>query len=163
MRVFWLTATFGIAVGLDYATKAWTQTLTEPVQLADWLWIWTVTNPELVGGPVDISGYRWAYAIGASGLFLWCARGVLREPLLRAAAGYALLAAAVAGNGAQMAGAGVTDFVVLQTGPVISAINLADVWAAAGLVLLGSAVVATGRAARARSGQGLPRPEEPRP
>ena len=125
-------AAFIGVLGIDIATKAWAKVdLTEPVRIADWLYLILHRNSGLLLGTVPLSAGYWICVCAASGWFGWRA---LRSTSVPIAVCLAVALAGLMGNAIGQAQGGVVDFI--GVGPIAGdawlVVNVAD------LALVGS-------------------------
>lgn len=130
-------AVFAFVLGTDVATKAWAASvLTEPVRIADWLYLMLHRNSGMFLGTVPVSVGYWLCVGAAMGWFGWRA---LRSTSPSVAMCLAAALAGLTGNAIGQARGGVVDFIGF--GPIAGELwliaNVADLALAAGGLALG--------------------------
>ena len=135
-----LITTLAVFVGvmsIDLATKAWAAvTLTEPVPIADWLYLMLRHNAGMFLGTVPVSTGYWVCVCAALGWFGWRALRSVSAPV---AVCVAAVLAGLTGNAIGQAQGAVVDFVAF--GPIVGdqwlVVNVADLALVAGTLALG--------------------------
>ena len=130
-------AVFAAVLGADIATKAWAASvLTEPVRVADWLYLMLHRNSGMFLGTVPVSAAYWLCAGAAFGWFGWRA---LRVRSATPAACLAVILAGLTGNAIGQARGAVVDFIGF--GPISGnrwlVANVADLALVGGALVLG--------------------------
>ncbi len=128
---------FACVLGLDIATKVWASaSLTEPVRIADWLYLMLYHNSGMFLGMVPVSIQYWVGVFAAMGWFGWRALCAKSAPL---AVCLAVALAGLAGNAIGQAQGAVVDFIGLGpiTGDKWLVVNVADLALVGGAVALG--------------------------
>ena len=130
-------ATFASVLGLDLGTKAWAAaSLTEPVRIADWLYLMLHRNSGMFLGAVPVSAACWVGVCAAFGWFGWRA---LRTTSAAPAVCLAAVLAGMMGNAIGQARGAVVDFIGLGpiTGDEWLVVNFADLALVGGGFALG--------------------------
>ena len=130
-------AAFALVLEVDVVTKAWAASaLTEPVRVADWLYLMLHHNSGLFLGTVPVSVGYWLCVIVAMGWFGWRA---LRSRSTLFALCLAVALAGLMGNAIGQARGAVVDFI--GVGPVMGnewlVLNVADLALVGGGLVLG--------------------------
>ena len=130
-------AVFAGVLGLDVTTKAWAAAvLTDPVRIADWLYLMLHHNSGMFLGTVPVSGGYWVGMAAAMGWFGWRA---LRSTSAPVAICLAAVLAGLTGNSIGQAQGAVVDFIAF--GPVSGdswmVVNVADLALVGGGLALG--------------------------
>ena len=128
---------FAAVLGLDVAAKEWAATsLTEPVRIADWLYLMLRHNSGMFFGTVPVSASYWVGVCAALGWFGWRA---LRATRAAPAVCLAVALAGLAGNAIGQKRGAVVDFIGIGpvTGDVWLVVNVADIALAGGVLVLG--------------------------
>ena len=140
---------FAAVLGLDVVAKALaTASLTEPVRIADWLYLMLRHNSGMFFGTVSVSTAYWAGGCAALGWVGWRA---LRATRAVPAVCLAVALAGLAGNAIGQARGAVVDFIGFGpvAGDVWLVVNVADIALAGGVLVLGC-YLARKRLSRAR-------------
>jgi len=135
-RVIALALFIGV-LGLDLATKAWAaESLTEPVRIADWLYLMLRHNSGMFLGTVPLSAGYWVLVSVAMGWFGWRALRSRNTVLVLC---LATILAGVIGNAIGQARGAVVDFIGIGpiTGDVWLVVNVADLALVGGGLVLG--------------------------
>lgn len=130
-------AVFAGALSTDLVTKAWAAAvLTEPVRVADWLYLMLRHNAGIFLGTVPVSTGYWVCVCTALGWFGWRA---FRSRSTSVAVCLAVVLSGVIGNAIGQARGAVVDFIGIGpiTGEVWLVANVADVALVAGTLALG--------------------------
>ena len=130
-------AVFAGLLGIDAATKAWAVTsLTEPVPIADWLYLMLHRNTGLFLGTVPVSAGYWVGVVTATGWFGWRALRSTSVPLVIC---LAMILAGLTGNAIGQAQGAVVDFIGVGpiTGDLWLVANVADLALVGGVLALG--------------------------
>ena len=132
-----MCAVFIGVLGIDVATKAWAKVvLTEPVRIADWLYLMLHHNSGLFLGAVPVSAWYWVCVCVALGRFGWRALRTTSAPI---AVCLALALAGLTGNAIGQAQGVVVDFI--GVGPIAGdtwlIVNVADLALVGGGLVLG--------------------------
>ena len=130
-------AVFAAVLSIDLVTKAWAEAaLTEPVRIADWLYLMLHHNSGLFLGIVPVSTGYWICVCVALGWFGWRALGSSSVPV---SVCLAVVLAGVAGNAIGQAQGAVVDFIGIGpiTGEVWLVANVADLALMGGVLVLG--------------------------
>ena len=147
---------FATVLGIDIAAKAWASAvLTEPVRIADWLYLMLHRNSGLFLGTVPVSAGYWICVCAAAGWFGWRTWRSTHTP---PAVCLASILAGLAGNAIGQAQGAVVDFVGFGpiTGDLWLVANIADLAMVLGALALAFFLVLE-RASRHRRGAGVPR------
>ena len=128
---------FAVVLGIDVAAKAWAAAyLTEPVRIADWLYLMLHRNSGMFLGMVPVSAGYWFGVIAATGWFGWRA---LRSTSVTLAVCLAVILAGLVGNAIGQAQGAVVDFIGF--GPITGGswlfVNVADLSLVGGALALG--------------------------
>ena len=130
-------AVFAAVLSIDLVTKAWADAaLTEPVRIADWLYLMLHHNSGLFLGMVPVSAGYWVCVCAATGWFGWRA---LRSTSTPVAVCLATALAGLAGNAVGQAQGAVVDFIGIGpiTGNMWLVVNVADLALVGGVFVLG--------------------------
>ena len=146
-----LLAMFTGVLAIDLATKAWAASiLTEPVRIADWLYLMLYRNSEMFLGTVPFSAGYWIVVCVAAG---WFGRRALRSSRAPVAICLATALAGMTGNAIGQAQGAVVDFI--GVGPIAEqtwlVMNVADVALVGGALVLGIHLVRERARSRQRS------------
>ena len=142
-------AVFAGALSIDLVTKAWAAAvLTEPVRVADWLYLMLRHNAGIFLGTVPVSTGYWVCVCTALGWFGWRA---FRSRSTSVAVCLAIVLSGVIGNAIGQAQGAVVDFIGIGpiTGGVWLVANVADIALVGGVFVLGIYLIRD-RARRAR-------------
>ena len=134
-------AVFAAALGVDLATKAWAEAaLTEPIRIADWLYLMLRHNAGVFFGTVPVSTGYWICVCVALVWFGWRALRSFSAPV---AFCVAAVLAGLTGNAIGQAQGAVVDFIGMGpvTGNVWLVVNVADVALVGGVFVLGICLV----------------------
>ena len=128
---------FAGTLSIDIATKTWAAaSLTEPVRIADWLYLMLHHNSGLFFGAVPVSAWYWV-CVGAA--LVWFGWRALRSTSAPVAICLAVVLAGVTGNAIGQARDAVVDFIGF--GPVRGdewlVVNFADLALVGGTLALG--------------------------
>ena len=131
-------AVFALVLEVDIVTKAWAASvLTEPVRVADWLYLMHRHNSGLFLGTVPVSAVYWICVFAAMGWFGWRA---LRSRSVVFVVCLATALAGLTGNAIGQAQGAVVDFI--GVGPVKGdkwlVANVADLALIGGALALGA-------------------------
>ena len=132
-----VVAVFAAVSSVDLVTKAWAEAaLTEPVRIADWLYLMHHHNSGMFLGVVPVSTGYWVWVCAAAGWFGWRA---LRSSSVPMSVCLAVVLAGVAGNAVGQAQGAVVDFIGIGpvTGDVWLVANVADIALVGGAFVLG--------------------------
>ena len=130
-------AVFAGMLGIDLVTKAWAEAvLTEPVRIADWLYLMLHHNSGLFLGTVPVSAGYWVCVCAAAAWFGWRALNSSSVPV---SVCLAVVLAGVAGNAVGQAQRAVVDFIGIGpiTGDMWLVANVADIAMVGGVFVLG--------------------------
>ena len=135
-RMLLLTVFAGL-LGIDLATKAWAASVvTEPIRIADWLYLTLHRNSGMFLGTVPLSAGYWIVVCTAAGWFGWRA---LRSKSTPIAVCLAAALAGMTGNAIGQAQGAVVDFI--GVGPIVGdawlIANVADLSLVLGALALG--------------------------
>ena len=124
-------------LGSDLASKAWAAAfLTEPVRLADWLYLVLHRNSGMFLGTMPLSAEYWVVVFVAFAWFAWRIWRLVRVPC---ALCLAVVLAGMVGNSIGQAQGGVVDFIGI--GPIAGdawlVVNIADLALVGGGLALG--------------------------
>ena len=128
-------------LGLDVTAKAWAATsLTDPVRIADWVYLMLQHNVGMFLGTVPVSAEYWVGVFAAMGWFGWRA---LRSTSAMLAVCLAAILAGLTGNAIGQARGAVVDFIGFGpvTGNVWLVANVADLALAGGALALGACLI----------------------
>ena len=134
-------AVFAGMLGIDLVTKAWAEAaLTEPVGIADWLYLMLHHNSGLFLGTVPVSTGYWVCVCAAAAWFGWRALNSSSVPV---SVCLAVVLAGVAGNAIGQAQGAVVDFIGIGpiTGDLWLVANVADVAMVGGALVLGICLI----------------------
>ena len=134
-------AAFAGMLGIDLVTKAWAgAALTEPVRIADWLYLMHHHNSGLFLGAVPVSTGYWVCMCAAAAWFGW---GALSSSSVPVSVCLAVVLAGVAGNAVGQAQGAVVDFIGFGpiTGDLWLVANVADVAMVGGALVLGVCLI----------------------
>ena len=123
-------------LGVDAVAKAWAVlALTEPVRIADWLYLLHHRNSGLFLGTVPVSVGYWLCVCAAVAWFGWCA---LRSTSVSIAVCLAIVLSGLAGNAIGQAQGAVIDFIGFGpiTGDLWLVANIADLAMVSGVLAL---------------------------
>ena len=123
-------------LGIDVGTKSWAAAaLTEPVRLADWLYLMRFDNSGLFLGTVPVSAGYWICVSAATGWFGWRA---WRSTSVAIAVCLAVVLAGIIGNAIGQAQGAVVDFIGFGpiTGNLWLFVNVADLAMVLGVLAL---------------------------
>lgn len=131
-------AVFVLVLEVDIVTKAWAASvLTEPVRVADWLYLMLHRNSGLFLGTLPVSAGYWVCVLAAMGWFGWRA---LRSRSVAIVVCLATVLAGLTGNAIGQAQGAVVDFI--GVGPVTGdkwlVLNIADLALVGGGLALGA-------------------------
>lgn len=134
-------AVFALVLEVDIVTKAWAASvLTEPVRVADWLYLMLRHNSRLFLGTVPVSAAYWICVLAAMGWFGWRA---LRSRSVAFVVCLATALAGLTGNAIGQAQGAIVDFI--GVGPVKGdkwlVVNVADLALIGGALALGAYLV----------------------
>ena len=130
-------AAFAAVLSIDLVTKAWATTvLTEPVRIADWLYLMLHHNAAMFLGAVPVSAGYWVCVCAALGWFGWRALRSFSTPV---AVCVAAALAGLTGNAIGRAQGAVVDFIGIGpiTGELWLVANVADIALVGGVLVLG--------------------------
>ena len=130
-------AAFAGVLSIDLVTKEWAEAaLTEPVRIADWLYLMLRHNAGMFLGTVPVSTEYWLCVCMALGWFGWRALRSFSAPV---AVCVAVVLAGMAGNAIGQAQGAVVDFIGF--GPITDdkwlVVNVADIALVGGGLALG--------------------------
>ena len=131
-------AVFVLVLEVDIVTKAWAASnLTEPVRVADWLYLMLHHNSGLFLGTLPVSAGYWVCVLAAMG---WFGRRALRSSSVVFVVCLATALAGLTGNAIGQAQGVVVDFI--GVGPVRGdewlVVNVADLAQVGGVLALGA-------------------------
>ena len=130
-------AAFAGVFGFDIATKAWAAAcLTEPVRIADWLYLMLRHNSEVFLGTAPVSAEYWV-CVGAA--LVWFGWRTFRSTSAPVAICLAVVLAGITGNAIGQAQGAVVDFIGIGpvAGDVWLVVNVADLALVTGVLALG--------------------------
>ena len=130
-------AVFAGVLSIDLVTKAWAAAaLTEPVRIAEWLYLMLRHSAGMFLGTVPVSTGYWVCVCAAAGWFGWRA---LRSSSVPVSVCLAVMLAGVTGNAIGQAQGAVVDFIGIGpiTGDVWLVVNVADLALVVGGLALG--------------------------
>ena len=130
-------AVFAAVLSIDLVTKTWAAAaLTEPVRIADGLYLMHRYNSGLFLGTLPVSTGYWVCVCAALGWFGWCA---FRSRSTSVALCLAVVLSGVIGNAIGQAQGAVVDFIGVGpiTGDEWLVVNVADLALVAGTLALG--------------------------
>ena len=128
---------FGAVLAGDLATKTWVErVLTEPVRIADWLYLMLHRNSGLFLGTVPVSVGYWICVCAAMCWFGWRALRSTNEPFKVC---LAVVLSGLIGNAIGQAQGAVVDFIAFGpvTGDSWLVANVADIALVTGGIALG--------------------------
>ena len=134
-------AVFAGMLGVDLVTKAWAEAaLTEPVRIADWLYLMLHHNSGLFLGTVPVSAGYWVCICAAAAWFGWRALNSSSAPV---SVCLVVVLAGVAGNAVGQAQGAVVDFIGIGpiTGNLWLVANVADLAMVGGALVLGICLI----------------------
>ena len=129
-------AVFAIVMSIDLVTKEWAAAaLTEPVRIADWLYLMLHHNSGMFLGAVPVPVGYWVCVCAALSWFGWCA---LRSASAPIAVCLAVVLSGLAGNAIGQAQGAVVDFIGIGpiTGDEWLVANIADLAMVSGVLAL---------------------------
>jgi len=140
-RTLTTLAVFAGVSSIDLVTKAWAvAALTEPVRIADWLYLMLRHNAGVFLGTVPVFTGYWVFVCAAAGWFGWRAFRSASAPV---AVCLAVTLAGFAGNAIGRAHGAVVDFI--GVGPIAGnawlVVNVADLALVGGAFVLGICLV----------------------
>lgn len=132
-----ILAVFVGVLGVDLATKAWAASvLTEPIRIADWLYLMRHRNSGMFLGTMPLPAAYWLVVCAATG---WFGRRALRSNSAPVAMCLAAALSGMTGNAIGQAQGAVVDFIGI--GPVMGntrlVMNVADIALVGGALVLG--------------------------
>lgn len=132
-----LLAVFAGVLAIDLATKAWAASfLTEPIRIADWLYLMLHRNSGMFLGTVPLSAAYWIVVCAAAG---WFGLRALRSKSAPIAVCLAVVLAGMTGNAVGQVQGAVVDFI--GVGPIVGdawlIANVADLSLVSGALALG--------------------------
>ena len=148
-RTFAIAAFAGV-LGTDLVSKAWASAeLTEPVPIADWLYLMLRRNSGVFLGMAPLSAWYWV-CVGAA--VVWFGWRALRSANTPVSVCLAVVLAGVTGNAVGQAQGAVVDFIGLGpiSGDLWLVMNVADLAMVAGALAL-AFILVSGRMRRAHS------------
>lgn len=134
-------AAFAGVLGFDIATKAWAAAcLTEPVRIADWLYLMLRHSSGVFLGTVPVSAEYWVCVVAA---LVWFGWRTFRSTSAPVAICLAVVLAGVTGNAIGQAQDAVVDFIGFGpiTGDKWLVVNVADLALMGGVLTLGGCLL----------------------